>query len=488
MSSDKLFRLVKSMTKAEKRYFYRLAHQNGGATPNYWKLFAVIDRMTGWDNSQLMEMLHGEAFRRHLPVVKHQLYERILDALHLFYRESEVEEQIKRSTHQAYLLLKRGLLEEAGRRVEQSRKQIEDCNLWHLLPECQEIERLILERSYKAGQQTKSMNSWQEEYRQTLRQIEQSLSVASFRGELSQLHLTKVRPSPESIKHLRKKLSELTPGDNPNSQADFLQSQALLAFMAREADQARQANARLLSTLEQMPPTQRTVSERYLSTLYNYMIDQLQLNNEAALQEGLHKLRSLSGQKGFRQIKNLEAKIFEWSYQLELNALAGKKAYSQMVEKLSEVEQGLQKFSEKLSKPALAGLRHLSGLAAFHSTNPQQALDFLTPLYQERKPAAAEEIYHYAQLLYLLCHYELGHYQLLDHLLVNLSRQLKQRPQTREEDYQVLSAIRQLMRAKDNAERQGLFKDWLQSLPPPPSPLDTYLDLRHWILGKLPSN
>ena len=376
MSSSKLYRLVKSMTKAEKRYFHRFAHQATRSSPNYWKLYEYIEQMPSWDEQLLFKSLEQEGFSKHLPVVKHQLYERILDSLHLFYQESELEEQIKRSIHQAYLLLKRSLLIEAEQRLSKCRKQIKKLGLWHLLPECQEVERLILERSYKAGRVYKEMSHWEAQYRIGLTHLEQNLPLATFRGELAQLHLSKVRPDAEVLEQLDSTLSALAASQHPNSSVDLLQSQALLAFMARRAGQAREANAKLLKVLEKMPPTLRTVPEKYLSTLYNYLIDQLQLGNEEEFRKGLRKLRSLSGQKGFRQIKNLDAKIFEWSYQLELNALAGKKSYHDMGGSLDQVEDGLRRFSQQLAKPAKAGLLHLCGLAAFHTSDPERALAF----------------------------------------------------------------------------------------------------------------
>ncbi len=472
------------MTKAEKRYFHQLT-QSHRVAPNYWLVYQAIMEMDKWESNALGAKLEEATFKAHLPVVKHQLYERILDSLHLFYRENEVEEQIKRSIHQAYLLYKRNMRQEAAQRIDKCRSRIAKLQLWHLLPECLEVQRLVNARSSGRNSFNQELREWQENYQEGLAALSGRLPVAAFRAKVTQTHLQKVRPTGDVISELEAELKRFPVEGDRLSQADLLQCRALLAFMKRNPSEAQQANSALLRVLESLPSTQRSIAERYLSTLYNHLIDQLQLGNELALREGLAKLRSLSGQKGFRQLPGIDVKIFEWSYQLELNLYAAQKEYQQMLLMLPQLKAGLQKYDGELSVPAQAGLRHLCGLGAFQASEPSVALEFLTPLYQARRPELAGEIYHYATLLYLLCHYELDHRQLLDHLLVNTQRQIRSQAVTRIHSEQVLSYLRRALHAPDKGAKAAVFEEWLDQLPAEPSPIETYLALRHWILGKL---
>ncbi|MCB0635427.1 MAG: hypothetical protein KDC54_02355, partial [Lewinella sp.] len=128
-----------------------------------------------------------------------------------------------------------------------------------------------------------------------------------------------------------------------------------------------------------------------------------------------------------------------------------------------------------LAASAVASLRHLAGLIAFHNDQPQVALDFLTPLYQTSRPQIAHEIFHYAQFLHLLAHSEAGHTALVDHLSLNLRRQLGK--DLAPAEGQLLRLIRQLLQAPDRQSVRELWAAWAAQLPAANDRLSLYLDL-----------
>lgn len=75
--SDDLFRLVKSMSKSEKRYFKLFASMQG-KNKKYLLLFDAIDRQGVYNESALKEELKQEKFVRQLAVTKGYLYNLIL--------------------------------------------------------------------------------------------------------------------------------------------------------------------------------------------------------------------------------------------------------------------------------------------------------------------------------------------------------------------------------------------------------------------------
>ena len=474
---DKVYQLVISLTKSEQRYFHRYAHQHRQEAPNYWKIYEVMSNMKAWDPALFNEMLQDQPFYTHLAVVKTQLYERLLDALHLFHRENELEEQVKRGLHQVYLLHRRGQQHSARQHLQKQRKLIEKHQLWIFWPELMNLEYLLAERSpTKADEQ-----SWSERYQEGLNYLQESLPVAQLRADLVQLHLQRVRPEQTQLQILEQRLEAIPLGESPANQADYHQAVALLSFMKRDAVAAGQANADLLQVLEELPPHQRSVPERYLSTLYNYLIDQLQLNNTEAFREGLEKLRQLPRRKAFRIIRGIDAKIFEWSLQLELNHLVQNRNYAAAQSLLPRLEEGLKDYHNKLAPQAVAGLRHLGGLVAFLNGYAERALDFITPLYQESRPSVAHEIYHYAELLYILCHFELQHDQLLEHLMTNFQRRIRNKKDHFTHSWSSLQYIKALQSTFSRSGRQELWQNWLDDLPKPGSAILIYLHLDHWI-------
>ena len=108
-AGNKLFLLIKSLNAAEKRHFRRQATLHGKADLDYLQLFSALEHMAEFSDEALKGILSGAAFLGHLPVIKEQLYQRLLDSLHLYYMEQSPEEQVKRKLHQVYILLKKGM-------------------------------------------------------------------------------------------------------------------------------------------------------------------------------------------------------------------------------------------------------------------------------------------------------------------------------------------------------------------------------------------
>ncbi|MBI3258901.1 MAG: hypothetical protein HYZ54_05435 [Ignavibacteriae bacterium] len=86
-SSDDLFRLVKSLTSAEKGYFkkYTAKHIIGDKN-DYTILFTILDKMDEWDEELLKRRLAKFGFSHRISSVKNYLNKLILESLRAFYQ------------------------------------------------------------------------------------------------------------------------------------------------------------------------------------------------------------------------------------------------------------------------------------------------------------------------------------------------------------------------------------------------------------------
>ena len=77
IKKDKLFSLVKSLSKSEKRHFKLFAaRQNGGR--NYLKLFNAVEEQECYSEQLIKSKFAGENFTNQLHVTKNYLYKLIL--------------------------------------------------------------------------------------------------------------------------------------------------------------------------------------------------------------------------------------------------------------------------------------------------------------------------------------------------------------------------------------------------------------------------
>src|SRR4051812_20858382 len=96
-ASDDLFKLIKGLNKAEKRFFKLYASRYDTQDKNnYMRLFDYVERQDEYDEAQLKEYFRHENFIRHLPSEKNYLYNMVLDSLQSHHSEAGEEQKLKK--------------------------------------------------------------------------------------------------------------------------------------------------------------------------------------------------------------------------------------------------------------------------------------------------------------------------------------------------------------------------------------------------------
>ena len=85
--STDLFDLIKTLGKSEKRFFQQFAHRHSTKGKNiYYQLFKMISEQSTYDEGQIKQQFVGEKAAKNLAVVKKQLYEQLVLALHQYHQ------------------------------------------------------------------------------------------------------------------------------------------------------------------------------------------------------------------------------------------------------------------------------------------------------------------------------------------------------------------------------------------------------------------
>ncbi|MFH0867141.1 MAG: hypothetical protein V1904_13175 [Bacteroidota bacterium] len=106
--SDKLFSLIRSLSKQEKRYFKLFAGANREAS-NYIKLFDILSRQKVYDEDAIREIYKNEKFIKQLHVTKNYLYKLILRSLHIYHINISEDSIIKELLQCVEILYNKGL-------------------------------------------------------------------------------------------------------------------------------------------------------------------------------------------------------------------------------------------------------------------------------------------------------------------------------------------------------------------------------------------
>lgn len=140
-NGDNLFQLVKSMTKAEKRYF-RLYIGNQNAETKFIQLFNFIEKQDIFDEKEILRK-NPEIKSSQLANIKAHLYKELMTCLRLLYSTRDPYTQIREQIDYARLLYNRGLYLQSLKVLERAKALTQEDSHFILLLEILQFEKTI---------------------------------------------------------------------------------------------------------------------------------------------------------------------------------------------------------------------------------------------------------------------------------------------------------------------------------------------------------
>ena len=118
--SNELYKLIKSLTKSEKRFF-KLSSALQSGEKNYLKIFDFIEKQGAYKEEDLKEFFQNETFVKHLPSEKNHLYRLILKSLRVYYSEQSASSILKQELKNVEILYNKALYKECEKFVQRAK-------------------------------------------------------------------------------------------------------------------------------------------------------------------------------------------------------------------------------------------------------------------------------------------------------------------------------------------------------------------------------
>ena len=212
--NDALFTLIQSLTKTEKRYFsLYIAQQHTENISKYMKLFSVMDRMSNYDEKQIIKK-EPSIKASQLSNLKAHLYKELLTALRLCHSGKHSEIEIREQIDFARILYNRGLIGQSLKILEKA-KQFAIANSHFILT----LEILQFEKNIEARHITRSIKGRAEQLEEEteyiishVNEVAQlsSLALRMYGLYLEKGHIQNEKESKELEKFFKEKLKDLT--------------------------------------------------------------------------------------------------------------------------------------------------------------------------------------------------------------------------------------------------------------------------------------
>lgn len=469
--SENLFKLIKSLSKPEKRYFkiYSSRHTLGEKN-NYQILFDAIDKQKVYDEDAIRKQFANEAFVRKFSIAKSRLYDAILRSLDAYHANSSTDAQLKRLLHCVEILYKKTLYKQSAKLLRSARKLAYKYEKHTTLLEILKWEKMLIEKDSYGDVGEKEIAEILEEDHLILQKIANYQDFWNVKSRLFHILTKKGKArNQEELLNFKEIMDSILPKSEDAAlyfETKYLYYHTYSAYYFGIGDYEKSydflhRNVELIESEIDMFKEEPNV---YFSVLTNIIYIASQLKRYDEVFEYLEKLRSLPEKMVLGRNEDLDIKLFSSAYSIELTIYSLSGQFQKGLELVPIVEEGLKLYGQKVSKVRQASFFFNIAIIHFGAGDLSSALKWINRLLNDIEINESEDIYCFAQLLNLIVHLELGNQRLMPYALKSTQRYLSTRNRVYKVETAVLDFISTVLKLKEEEDIKKAYNDLYEEL------------------------
>ena len=489
--SDKLFRLIKSLSPSEKRYFIVWSQSKAGRLSRFKQLFELNDQAEALNDPEFVKKIYpGESVEgKKYTELKAYLYDLILKALQAFDEQTSVEYRLRHLLQSVSVLFKRGLYSDCREQLTKARRLAIYYENFSIILEtlrwekhiayalsdmdllAKEIQRIDYEED-TCIKQIKNLS----DYRRIFLKIWTSVkteAAARHEDRLEKIHLLADDPL---LKNFDGALSH-------TARVLFFRAKTIYYYLILDYESFYENGRKLIDLQESKPWFLTENLTEYIASLSNFLLACGLLQRYDEVAETLEKFRQLKPLTHDDRVK-IQRQYF--SGKLNLCVFTGdfEEGRLEMARLADEVEKSDLAFFES------ASFQFQFFSIAFGCQDFRLAVDFINKILGQHKTVERQDLQSLARMLNLLVHYEMGNMELLDSLLRSSARYLRSRNRLFQMEKNFIRFMANLARAATKeAQKEVLTKEKDLLLSEAKSPVGRillqYFDFESWINSKI---
>lgn len=494
-ASDNVHTLIKSMTKAEKRYYKVYASRfSSAATGNYLTLFNAIEKQDEYNEDAILKKFRNEGFIKRFSITKNRLYQHLLKSLDAFHANNSVDARLKRQIHSVEILYRKSLYDQAWKLLKSARKTAEKYERITSLIELNQWEKRIIERSQYEGIDKRQIKDMRRDDQQHLAHLEANSALWNVKSKVFRklYKRGKVRSGQEldKFKTILDELAvELSP-EQATVENLFLMNHLYSAyhFSLGEDDKSYPHLKQNLRFIQDHPHLFADDPSRILSTLSNAIYVGQRLGDEDAAFGYLEQMRTLPETLESSD-DNLRLRTFVLSNSIELNLHTISRNFEAGSKVVQTIEEGLLNYGDVLSSVRKASFYFNISVFYFEAKQLNEALKWVNQLLNNIGIDKSQDIHCMGQILNLIIHLELGNKSLIPYALRSTQRFLETRRRVYRFETVFLDFINEILKSRREKTDHELYRDLhvaLQELQDDifERQVFEYFDFMHWAAQK----
>jgi tetratricopeptide (TPR) repeat protein len=494
-SKDALFQLIKSLEKAEKRNFKLFVQRNlGTADLKITQLFDAMDR-AGEEYDEEALLLRVKSLKKaQLPNLKANLYRQVLASLRTLRDDGNVEIQLHEQMEYARILYNKGLYQQSLKmleRVKELAKTYHQSTFWH--------QALVFEKKIESLHITRSLRNRAEMLSAEVVALNDRLALVGNLSNLSlqlyswYIHVGHAR-NERDVEAVREFFAARLP-PNAHQVGGFFgrlylfQAYCWQALIVQDFLLYYRYAQRWVDLFEEEPAMRRVETLFYIKGLHNLLLVHFMLRNYPKYEEVLRRFEAFSEAEEANANDNVRVQSFVYLAIARLNEHFLKGTFSEGLRLVPGIEERLAAWPMQIDQHRFLVLYYKIACLYFGAGDAGRAIQYLNRIIHQRTDLRSD-LQCYARLLHLIAHYELGHFDLLQHLIKSVYRFMAQMDSLGTVEEEVFRFLRKSFQLNTPARLRSAFKLLKEKLErhernPFESRSFMYLDLVSWLESKI---
>jgi hypothetical protein len=465
-SSDLLFRFIKSLTSAEKRYFKLFAGRHViGQKNEYLKLFEAFDKQDIYNELLIRKSFRQLRARNSFAIAKNRLYETILKSLDSYHSESSIDVLLRSQLHYTEILFKKSLYEECEKMMLRTRKLAVKYEKHPVVYETYQWEKKIIE---KDGYSTISELQIQNLMESELLALDKMNNYTEFWNIKSRLvfmlnRYGKVRDDSE-LKNFKTIIDNILLKSEDTAlsyETRYLYNHIFSAYYFGVGDYASsyQYIKKQLDLMESNMEMLKEEPNKYFAALTNMIYFCTQLHKYKETPKYLDKLKNIPVMLGKKSTEDLEIKLFSSSQSAEITLYIQTGQFKKAEQMIPEITDGLKKYKSKINKIREASLYFNIATVYFATGQFNESLKWVNKLLNDNLLDATQDIYALARMLDIVIHLEIGNTDLIPYTLRSVLRYLTKRNRMYRFESVFLDFVKVIAKASTEKARKSVYSN-----------------------------
>jgi hypothetical protein len=425
-SAEPLYQLIRSLQKSEKRNFKLYIKRNSANQDlKIIQLFDALDKMNSYDEAALLKKLPAIK-KQQLSNIKAHLYKQVLASLRLLSGEENIDIQLHEQLDYARILYNKGLYHQSlkilDRLKELAHNYHQDSFLIQIISLEKKIETLHITRSMqdRADRLSAEANEVNEK-RRVITQLS-NLALQLYSWYIKNGH-ARNEADETGVKNFFK--AHLPP--NAFQVTGFYerlylhQSYCWYAFIRQDFIMYYRHTQKWVDLFHAEPHMLSVEPAHYIKGMHNLLNAHFDLRNYQQFESVLKQFEVFSHSDAATQVENNRIQTFVYLTTAKINHHFMMGTFEEGLGLVPFIEEKLQEYELYLDRHRVLVFYYKIASLYFGSADFETSIDYLHKIINW-KVDLRNDLQCYARLLHLLAHYELGNFELMEHLTKSVYR------------------------------------------------------------------